>query len=141
MAVSTDGTIYTSSFVRGIYPLMMQRIANRGDSLLMEVRFDRYRKFIKMAAGYNTLGNFLSSFPPPADSTHLTDAEVLMKGFIGRLERTTGLEEGVDVADSYASIRENLRPLADQMLEQVRMNRDRNDSIGDKRGKIGRAHV
>ncbi len=135
LAVSSDGTIYTSSFVRGIYPLMMQRIGNRGDSLLMEVRFDRYRKFIKMAAGYNTLGDFLRSFPPAIDSTYLTDAEVLMKGFIGRLERTTGLEEGVDVADSYASIRENLRPLADQMLLQTQLNRDRNDSMGNKRGK------
>ncbi len=135
LAVSSDGTIYTSSFVKGIYPLMMQRIGNRGDSLLMQVRFDRYRKFIKMAAGYNTLGVFLRSFPPAKDSTYLTDAEVLMKGFIGRLERTTGLEEGVDVADSYASIRENLRPLADQMLLQAQLNRDRNESMGNKRGK------
>jgi hypothetical protein len=33
---------------------MMKKINQRGDSLLMSVKFDKYRKFIKMAAGYNT---------------------------------------------------------------------------------------
>src|SRR3984893_4254207 len=62
LAVSSDGIIYTSSFVKGVYPLMMKKINQRGDSLLRTVKFDRYRKFIRMAAGYNTLSNFLSSF-------------------------------------------------------------------------------
>ena len=136
LAVSSDGSIYTSSFVRGIYPLLMQRIGQRGDSLLMQVRFDRYRKFIKMAAGYNTLGDFLRSFPPATDSTQLTDAEVLMKAFVGRLERSPGLEEGVDVADSYASILEHLKPLADQMLTQIGNNLQRNQTSGDRRGQV-----
>lgn len=136
LAVSSDGSIYTSSFVRGIYPLMMQRIRQRGDSLLMQVQFDRYRKFIKMAAGYNTLGDFLRSFPPPSDSLQLTDAEVLMKAFVGRLERTQGLEEGVDVADSYASILEHLKPLADQMLAQTGTNLIRNQMNADRRGQV-----
>ena len=30
-----------------------------GDSLLMLVRFDHFRKWIKMAANYNTLDDFL----------------------------------------------------------------------------------
>lgn len=136
LAVSSDGSIYTSSFVRGIYPLMMQRIGQRGDSLLMQVRFDRYRKFIKMAAGYNTLGNFLGSFPLAPQNNLLTDAEVLMKAFVGRLERTPGLEEGVDVADSYASILEHLKPLADQMLVQTGLNLTRNQGQSDKRGQV-----
>ena len=135
LAVFSDGVIYTSSFVKGIYPLMMQRIGKRGDSLLMQVQFDRYRKFIKMAAGYNTLGDFLKSFPAANDPTQLSDAEVLMKGFVSRLERTTGLEAGVDVADSYASILEFQKPIADQMLQLVKSNLTRNDSLGDKRGQ------
>ncbi|HYM95282.1 MAG TPA: hypothetical protein VET23_14175, partial [Chitinophagaceae bacterium] len=49
LAVSTDGIIYTSSFVKGVYPLMMSRINQRGDSLLLSLRFDKYRKFIKMS--------------------------------------------------------------------------------------------
>ena len=39
---------------------MMQKIGNKGDSLLMSVSFDRFKKFIKMAAGYNTLSDFLA---------------------------------------------------------------------------------
>lgn len=135
LAVSSDAVIYTSSFVKGIYPLMMQRIGRRGDSLLMQVQFDRYRKFIKMAAGYNTLGDFLGSFSASADPAQLSDAEVLMKAFVGRLERTSGLEEGVDVADSYASIREFQKPVADQMLVQVKDNLERNRSSENKRGQ------
>jgi hypothetical protein len=135
LAVSSDGVIYTSSFVRGIYPLLMQRIGRRGDSLLMQVQFDRYRKFIKMAAAFNTLGDFLSSFPGAAYTDQLSDAEVLMKAFVGRLERTRGLEEGVDVADSYASIREFQKPVADEMLVQVKDNLDRNQIAQNKRGQ------
>lgn len=30
LAVSSDGSIYTSSFVKGVYPLMMKKINNRG---------------------------------------------------------------------------------------------------------------
>ncbi len=135
LAVCSDGVIYTSSFVKGIYPLMMQRIGKRGDSLLMLVNFDRYRKFIKMAAGYNTLGDFLQTFPASAKKDQSSDAEVLMRAFVGGLERTAGLEAGVDVADSYASIRASLKPIADQMLLQVKNNLTRNVSIGDKRGQ------
>ena len=66
LAVLTDGLIYTSSYTKGVYPLMMKKVNNRGDSLLMLMHFDKYRKFIKMAAGFNMLSNFLSSFPPSA---------------------------------------------------------------------------
>lgn len=135
LAVSSDGVIYTSSFVRGIYPLMMQRISNRGDSLLKQVQFDRYRKFIKMAAGYNTLGDFLGTFPPALQAGERSEAETLMRNFVSRLELTSGLESGVDVADSYASIRAFQKTIADQMLTQVQGERARNQSAGNKRGE------
>ena len=63
LAVLTDGLIYTSSYTKGVYPLMMKKIGNRGDSLLLSLHFDQYRKFISQAAAYNTLGDFLNSFP------------------------------------------------------------------------------
>lgn len=134
LAVSSDGSIYTSSFVKGVYPLMMKRINNRGDSLLQLLRFDKYRKFIKMAAGYNTLSNFLSSFPPKTSPEQESDAEKLMKAFVGRLELGSGLEDGVDVADSYASIAETISPLAAQMLKNVQLNYKRNLVANNKRG-------
>lgn len=128
LAVSTDGLIYTSSFVKGVYPLMMKKINNRGDSLLKLLNFDRYRKFIKMSAGYNTLPNFLASFP------NQEDANNLMRAFVGRLERSSGLEDGVDVADSYASIAETIKPLAKEMLVNVQRNYERNLAENNKKG-------
>jgi len=128
LAVSSDGSIYTSSFVKGVYPLMMKKINNRADSLLMSLKFDKYRKFIKMSAGYNTLGNFLSSFPKT------DDAASLMRAFVSNLEKSDGLEDGVDVADSYASIAETIKPLAEEMLANVERNYERNKAAGNKKG-------
>jgi hypothetical protein len=129
LAVLTDGIIYTSSFVKGVYPLMMQKANQHGDSVLKLVAFDKYRKFIKMSAGYNTLSNFLSSF------SDQKDAQKLMQAFVGKLEQS-GLEDGVDVADSYASIYETIKPLADQMMLNVKENYQRNVRGNNKRGIV-----
>ncbi|HUR66032.1 MAG TPA: hypothetical protein VMZ03_06745, partial [Chitinophagaceae bacterium] len=134
LAVSTDGSIYTSSFVKGTYPLMMKKINNRGDSLLQSLNFDRYRKFIKMCAGFNTLDDFLSTFPPKKSPGDESDAEKLMRAFVSRLEIGNGLEDGVDVADSYASIAETMKPLAAEILKNIQVNYKRNESAGNKRG-------
>ncbi len=134
LAVSSDGSIYTSSFVKGVFPLMMKKINNRGDSLLVAVHFDKYRKLIKMAAGYNTLGIFLASFPPRRSPGEASDAEVLMKSFVKNLEKSDGPEDAVDVADSYASIAETLKPLADEMLKNVQENYQRNTEANNKTG-------
>jgi len=130
LAVLTDGLIYTSSYTNGVYPLMMKKINNRGDSLLMSVRFDHYRKFISQAAAYNTLGNFLSSFPSHDDATNL------MKAFVGGLEKTEGLEDGVDVADSYASITETNKKLAIEVLSLVQENYKRNINENNRKGVV-----
>ena len=134
LAVSSDGSIYTSSFVKGVYPLMMKKANNRGDSLLVSLHFDKYRKFIKMAAGYNTLSNFLTSFPAKKGPEDESDAEKLMKAFVGKLELGNGLEDGVDVADSYASIEESIKPLANEMLKNVQVNYQRNLESNNRRG-------
>ncbi len=134
LAVSGDGIIYTSSFVRGVYPLMMKKLNNRGDSILKLVFFDKYRKFIKMCAGYNQLGNYLATFPKPSNPTDVSDAEILMKSFVKNLEKAKGYEDAVDVADSYASIAETLKPLADEMLRNVQENYQTNLAEQNKKG-------
>lgn len=128
LAVLTDGLIYTSSYTRGVYPLMMQKINNRGDSLLLSLSFDHYRKFIRQAAGYNTLKNFFTSF------RNKEDAIGLMTAFVNGLEKSKGLEDGVDVADSYASLYETIPDLAKQMLVNTKANYNRNKIAGNKRG-------
>ena len=129
LAVSSDGSMYTSSFVKGVYPLMMKKINNKGDSLLISLHFDKYRKFIKMSAGFNMLSNFLSSFASTGD------ADNLMKAFVGNLEKSEGLEDGVDVADSYASLVESLKPVSDEMLKNIQGNYQRCLAQNSKRGK------
>jgi hypothetical protein len=130
LAVLSDGLIYTSSYTNGVYPLMMKKINNRGDSLLLSLHFDRYRKFISQAAAYNTLGGFLNSFPNHDDATNL------MKAFVGGLEKTDGLEDGVDVADSYASITETNPKLAADVLSLVQQNYQRNINQNNQRGIV-----
>jgi hypothetical protein len=130
LAVLTEDEIYTSSYVNGVYPLIMQKIGNRADSLLMSVSFDRYKKFIKMAAGFNTLSNFLGAFPDKEQANRL------MMAFVNNLEKSKGLEDGVDVADSYASISETIKPIAADMLANVKTNYDRNVAENNPRGIV-----
>jgi hypothetical protein len=136
LAVSSDGTIYTSSFVRGVYPLMMERIGHRGDSLLKILRFDRYRKFIKMAAAFNTLDDFLASFGLPKQSGQEEPSHILMRAFVKNLDKTEGLEDGADVADSYASIAETLQPVAKRMLQNIQENYLEAKEKGQRKGVI-----
>lgn len=130
IAVSGENTIYTSSYVRGVYPIMMQKISNRGDSLILSVGFDRFKKFIRMAAGFNTLNNFLASFKNKEDATSL------MTAFVNGLEKSSGLEDGVDVADSYVSIAEGNKELAKNILELTKINYDRNVANNNQRGMV-----
>lgn len=130
LAIAGERDMYTSSYVDGIFPLMMQKSGNRGDSLLMSVSFDRFKKFIRIAAGYNTLSEFLATFPDKER------AQTLMTAFVNGLEKSTGLEDGVDVADSYASIAESIKPIAADMLNNVKANYDRNVKENNKRGMV-----
>lgn len=128
LAVLSDGLIYTSSYTNGVFPLMMSKSNNRGDSLLLTLSFDHYRKFIRQAAGYNTLKTFFTTFKSKQE------ANDLMTAFVNGLEQSKGLEDGVDVADSYASLYETLPDLARQMLANIKTNYDRNVKTRNKRG-------
>lgn len=127
VAVLTNGLIYTSSYTNGVYPLMMKKAGYKGDELLKKLNFDHYRRFISQAAAYNTLKDFLGSFSNPQD------AHDLMTTFVGRLEEGD-LEDGVDVADSYASVYETLPEVAKEMLRNVQANYDRNREAQNKKG-------
>jgi hypothetical protein len=117
--------IYTSSYLK-VYERIFQRMKNpNSDSLLISVNFDHFKKFIKMAANFNTLNDFLKRMEKG-------NAEILMKAFAGNLERTNDLEDAVDVADSYASISDqNLRKL---ILDEVQTNLTQLSKGSNKRG-------
>lgn len=125
LCVMGENVIYTSSYLK-VYERIFQRMKNpNSDTLLMNVSFDRFKKFIKIAANYNTLDDFLKRMDKD-------NAEILMRAFASGLERTNTLEDAVDVADSYASISdENLRKL---ILNEVQTNIDKQTKESNKRG-------
>ena len=57
-----------------------------------------------------------------------------MRAFTSNLERGDGLENGVDVADSYASIAESLKTIAAEMLRNVEASYKKNEISGNRRG-------
>ncbi|MES1159140.1 MAG: hypothetical protein ABUM51_00140 [Bacteroidota bacterium] len=128
LIVLSEDEIYTSSYL-GVYDRIFQRMPNPyGDSLLMQVHGDYFRKFIKMAAAYNKLDHFLGTMDKQ-------NAGTIMKSFIIHLEKANE-EEAVDVADSYSSIFEKNPALARFILGEVRGNYDKNVAAGDKKGTI-----
>ena len=129
LIVMSEDEIYTSSYVRGVYPQIFQRMkVPRGDSLIMWVHGDYFRKFIKMAAAYNTLDNFLGSMDKE-------NANTVMKAFIIGLEKASE-EDAVDVADSYSSILDKNPPLAKFVLNEVKWNYKKNVAKDNKKGII-----
>ena len=126
MMVLGENDIYTSSY-KNAFDLMINRMGAKphGDSLLMSVNFDHFKKFIKMAAGYNKLDTFLR--------TMRGTSEILMKAFVTKLETSPSLEDAVDVADSYGSIRNPA--LLRSMLTYVTENEQRCAQNGNPRGQ------
>ena len=126
MMVLGENDIYTSSY-KNAFDLMLNRMGAKphGDSLLMSVNFDHFKKFIKMAAGYNKLDTFLR--------TMRGTSEILMKAFVTKLESSPSLEDAVDVADSYGSIRNP--SLLRSMLTYVTENEQRCAQNGNPRGQ------
>ena len=126
--VLSEDEIYTSSYL-GVYDRIFQRMGSpRGDSLIMQLHGDYFRKFIKMAAAYNKLDHFLGTMDKE-------NAGTMMKAFTIGLERA-GEEDAVDVADSYSSIFERNTALATFVLSEVKWNLKRNLLRNNHKGRI-----
>lgn len=127
LLVTTEEVIYTSTYTK-LYDRMMTRFSNRrGDSLLMAVHFDKFKKFIKMAANYNRLDDFLKSMPEIRNNQ-------LMYAFVNGLQKTGTLEDAVDVADSYGSITDV--KLQNFLMDQVKENYETSLKKQDRRGEV-----
>ena len=128
LVVLSEDEIYTSSYL-GVYDRIFQRMpVPRGDSLIIQMHGDYFRKFIKMAAAYNKLDNFLATMDQ-------NNAATIMKAFTIGLERVNE-EDAVDVADSYSSIFDKNPSLALFVLNEVKWNYKRNLLNSDKRGTV-----
>jgi len=126
LCIMGEEEIYTSSYL-GVYKRVFERMQQpAGDKLLMNVRFDHFRKWIKMAAGYNTLDDFFSKMQKG-------NIELLMKAFVNGLEKSGDLEDAVDVADSYASVKN--KAIQQQILQTVSLNYNKAVATDNKAAK------
>jgi len=124
--VTGEDVLYTSSYI-GVYNRMMARLQKLGgDALLVELRFDRFKKFVRMAAAYNKLDHFLSTMPAE-------NAQLLMKSFVRGLEKNYNLEDAVDVADSYGSI--SSTGIRELIKAEIEKNLDQQQLVGNGRGE------
>jgi hypothetical protein len=128
MIVMGENDIYTSSYKHS-FERMLQRMGTnpRSDYLLMQVHMDYFKKFIKMAANYNQLDTFLRLMPA-------SNSEILMKAFVDNLDKGHSLEDPVDVADSYSSIKN--KELQKTILQYVTENEQQSIDENNSRGKI-----
>ena len=121
MMVMGESEIYTSSYKHSFERLLQRMGSNPcGDSLLLKVNFDFFRKFIKMAANFNHLDDFLKTMP-------LQKSALLMQAFVSKLDKSGNLEDAVDVADAFSSI--NNKKLLKTILGHVIEN-ERNCIVG-----------
>lgn len=126
LCVLGEEEIYTSSYL-GVYKRIWQRMTvERSDTLLNMVHYDYYKKFIRMAAAYNVLDDFLKRMDQEGSQT-------LMKNFVNNLEKNNSLEDAVDVADSYASITDDA--VKKLLLNQVQHNLEQNIKSRNVRGQ------
>ena len=113
MLIMGETEIYTSSY-KYSFNRLIQRLGKspKTDLLLLNVYFDYFKKFIKLAANFNKLDEFLNLMPPGR-------SQMLMRAFVGNLDKAGDLEDAVDVADSYSSITDKklLQTILDYVIE------------------------
>ena len=128
MIVMGENDIYTSSYKHS-FNRMLQKMGGdvRGDSLLLGVNFDYFKKFLKMAANYNKLDTFLKSMPA-------VNSELLMRAFVADLDKGNNLEDATDVADSYSSI--SNKKLLNTILTNVKQNEQQSIAGNNTKGSI-----
>jgi hypothetical protein len=116
---SCEEELYTSSYL-GLYRRLMDHFRiHTADSIFRLVQYDNFRVFMRMAANYNTLADFLSCMPQ-------VKAANLLKKFISGIEsdRGTGIEKAMDIADSFTGLG-SLKGISEVVEFELRSNLER----------------
>jgi hypothetical protein len=101
LMVYSEEEIFTSTF-NGLFNRLMTKLGNEsGSQFLDRIGNNRFRTFIKMAAGFGKLKPFLQSMT----ALH---QQMLMIKFASGLEAYNDLSQAVEVADAFASINDSL---------------------------------
>lgn len=128
LMVYSQDEIFTSTFLGLFDRLLMKMKPLRGDQLLANVGYNRFRTFIKLCAGFNTLDRFLKTMDAGARTQMLQD-------FVSNLESSRGdLSAAVDVADAFGSIKDStsLKVIESALLKEY----DRVSLSQEKEGRI-----
>ena len=100
LIVYSPEEIFTSTF-NGLYERLLKKVQAEGMNgyfLLDKLKFNRFRTFIKLCAGYNTLEDFLAHMEKD-------QAISLLKMFVSELHADDGdISEAVNVADTFGSL-------------------------------------
>lgn len=122
---SCGDELYTSSFL-GLYKRLMENFKPQSaDSLFSIVQYDNFRIFMRMAANYNVLTDFLNKMSQDK-------ATALMNRFISGIENDTnsGLEKAMDIADSFTGL-DSAFVISDMIQKELQSNlsRCKNDQL------------
>lgn len=120
---SCEDEMYTSSYL-GLYKRLMENFRNgSADSLFTIVEYDNFRAFMRIAANYNTLTDFLSRMPQER-------AAELLKRFISGIETDTktGLEKAMDIADSFNGL-DSAVAISELIKDELKSNLKRCQSV------------
>ncbi len=113
---SCEDELYTSSYL-GLYRRLMDQLKDHpADSIFQVVHDDNFRVFIRMAANYNELADFLNRLPQAS-------AAQLLKRFISGIEWDTnsGLDKAMDIADSFTGLM-NVEGISELIREELAFN-------------------
>jgi hypothetical protein len=116
---SCGDELYTSSYL-GLYKRLMENFKTQSaDSLFNIVQYDNFRVFMRLAANYNVLTDFLNKMPQEK-------AAELMSRFISGIETDTnsGLEKAMDIADSFTGL-DSAIAISDMIQKELRSNLNR----------------
>src|SRR6187549_3691460 len=116
---SCGDELYTSSYL-GLYKRLMENFKPQSaDSLFRIVQYDNFRIFMRMAANYNVLTDFLNNMPGDK-------ASALINRFISGIENDTnsGLEKAMDIADSFTGL-DSAFVISDMIQEELHANLNR----------------
>jgi len=101
LIIYSEEEIFTSTF-NGLFKRMMVKMGDRsGFDFLKSLGDNKFRTFIKMAAGFGKLAEFLGTM----SQLH---QQMLMVKFASGLEKYNDLSQAVEVADAFGSITDTL---------------------------------
>lgn len=130
LSVLCSEEIYTSSFTKGTYAKLLDKMQGvGGDEFLHSVKMDKFRTFIRMCANYNTLDTFLNTMK-------IDKRNEIMRDFVVGLgdRKQIDMEGAVDVADCFGSV--NDTALLTFLQTEVRKEYEKNYLNNNKEGVV-----